>query len=964
MPKLKKKDEDNYIIIKGARVNNLKNIDVRIPRNKLVVITGLSGSGKSSLAFDTLYAEGQRRYVESLSSYARQFMGRMSKPEVDYIVGVAPAIAIEQKVNTSNPRSTVGTSTEIYEYLKLLFARIGRTFSPVSGVEVKRHSVSDVVDFIYSLADNTKMMLFSPLQVTDKRPLRAQLEILLQEGFLRVSVGGTVVRIDDFLSVCNDKESYTDPMLLVDRIAVRHGDDDQAARISESVQTAFFEGRGSCTIQVLPADEGTSAVGSPAPGFYAFSNRFEADGITFEKPNPNFFSFNNPYGACPRCQGYGNVIGIDEDIVVPNKQLSVYEDAVVCWRGEKMSEWKTHLIRLSPKMGFPIHKPYCDLSEKERRMLWEGAAGFPGIDGFFKWVESQSYKIQYRVMLARYRGKTTCPECKGTRLRPDAQYVKVCGKSITDLTAMPVKDLAVFLNNMQLTDYERKLTERITKELHNRVGYLLEVGLGYLTLSRLSNTLSGGESQRINLATSLGSSLVGSMYILDEPSIGLHSRDTDQLIAVLKNLRDLGNTVIVVEHDEEIIRAADYIIDIGPGAGRLGGEVVMELSNDGSGITNAQIRNSKYKIENSLTAQYLLGQRKIEIPTSRRPWRDSIALRGAYCNNLRHVDVDIPLNVFTVVTGVSGSGKTSLVKHVLYDILQKRFDGNSEYVGKCRSVGGDIGRISAVEMVDQNPIGRSTRSNPATYMKAYDEIRQLYAMQPLAKTRGYKAGYFSFNVEGGRCESCQGEGYITIGVQFMADVHLVCDECHGTRFQAETLEVLYRGKNISEVLDMTVDQALDFFNPAAADQPYQSACQQIVSRLQPLQDVGLGYLKLGQSSSSLSGGEAQRIKLASFLIRGENRQPILFIFDEPSTGLHFHDIQKLLKSFATLVENGHSIVVIEHHPDIIKQADWIIDMGPEGGNEGGNVVFAGTPEDLLQCSQSYTAKFLKPKFEE
>ncbi len=959
---MKKKEEDNYIIIKGARVNNLKNIDVRIPRNKLVVITGLSGSGKSSLAFDTLYAEGQRRYVESLSSYARQFMGRMSKPDVDYILGVAPAIAIEQKVNTSNPRSTVGTSTEIYEYLKLLYARIGRTYSPVSGVEVKRHSVSDVVDFVYTLADGVKIMLYSPLQVTPERPLKAQLEILQQEGFVRVSIAGTVMRIEDFLPVCNDKEHYNDPMLLVDRITVRHDDDDQMARVAESVQTAFFEGRGSCNIQVLPLVDGEAS--DAVPEMHVFSNRFEADGITFEKPNPNFFSFNNPYGACPRCQGYGNVIGIDEDIVVPNKQLSIYEDAVVCWKGEKMSEWKTHLIRLSPKMGFPIHTPYCDLTDKEREMLWNGANGFPGIYGFFEWVESQSYKIQYRVMLARYRGKTTCPDCKGSRLRPDAQYVKVCGKSISELADMPVSDLADFLNRMELTDYERKLTERITKELHNRVGYLLEVGLGYLTLSRLSNTLSGGESQRINLATSLGSSLVGSMYILDEPSIGLHPRDTDQLIEVLKNLRDLGNTVIVVEHDEEIIRAADYIIDIGPGAGRLGGEVVMELSNDGNGIDNTCIQNSKFKIENSFTAQYLLGQKRIEIPASRHPWRDSITLRGVSCNNLHRVDVAFPLNVMTVVTGVSGSGKTTLVKHVLYDILQKRFDGNEEYVGKCRAVEGDLRRISAVELVDQNPIGRSLRSNPATYMKAFDEIRQLYAMQPLAKTRGYKAGYFSFNVEGGRCEACQGEGFITIGMQFMADVHLVCEECHGTRFQAETLEVLYHGKHISDVLDMTVDQAIDFFSVDAAEQPFKSACQQITNRLQPLQDVGLGYLKLGQSSSSLSGGEAQRIKLASFLVHGEKRQPILFIFDEPSTGLHFHDIQKLLKSFVTLVENGHSIIVIEHHPDIIKQADWIIDMGPEGGNGGGQVVFAGTPEDLLKCKQSYTARFLKPKFEE
>ena len=953
---MKKKEEDNYIIIKGARVNNLKNIDVRIPRNKLVVITGVSGSGKSSLAFDTLYAEGQRRYVESLSSYARQFMGRMSKPEVDYILGVAPAIAIEQKVNTSNPRSTVGTSTEIYEYLKLLYARIGRTYSPISGVEVRRHSVSDVVDYIYSLDEGGKVMLLSPLEATDKRPLRAQLEILHQEGFMRVSIAGTVVKIEDLLAAQqlnnSTTQQFNDVFLLVDRITVRHGDDDQVARVSESVQTAFFEGRGACRV--------TFAAGE-TPAYQDFSNRFEADGIKFEKPNPSFFSFNNPYGACPRCQGYGNVIGIDEDVVVPNKQLSVYEDAVTCWKGEKMSEWKSHFIRYASHVDFPIHTPYCDLSDEERRLLWRGDGTWEGIDGFFKWVESQSYKIQYRVMLARFRGKTTCPDCRGSRLRKDAQYVKVCGRSITELTDMPVSELARFLEVMELTDYELKLTERIMKELRSRVGYLLDVGLGYLTLSRLSNTLSGGESQRINLATSLGSSLVGSMYILDEPSIGLHSRDTGQLIDVLKRLRDLGNTVIVVEHDEDIIRSADYIIDIGPGAGRLGGEVVLEIENRKLEIENTQILKSKFKIQNSLTAQYLLGERCIEVPKSRRPWRDRIELRGVYCNNLKRIDVDIPLGVLTVVTGVSGSGKTSLVKHVLYDVLQRRFDGNDLYVGKCRSVGGDLNRISGVEMVDQNPIGRSTRSNPATYMKAYDEIRQLFAMQPLAKTRGYKAGYFSFNVEGGRCETCQGEGYVTIGMQFMADVHLVCEECHGTRFQSDTLEVVYHGKNISEVLDMTVDQAVDFFNPDNAEDAYKPVCHQIGNRLQPLQDVGLGYLKMGQSSSSLSGGEAQRIKLASFLIKGESERPRLFIFDEPSTGLHFHDIQKLLKSFATLVENGHSIVVIEHHPDIIKQADWIIDMGPEGGNDGGNVVFAGTPEGLVKCNDSYTAKFLKPK---
>ena len=954
-----RKKEDDFIVIKGARVNNLKNINVEIPRNKLVVITGLSGSGKSSLAFDTLYAEGQRRYVESLSSYARQFMGRMSKPDVDYILGVAPAIAIEQKVNTSNPRSTVGTSTEIYEYLKLLFARVGRTFSPISGVEVKRHSVSDVVDYIYSLPEDAKIMIFSALKVTKERPLKAQLEILRQEGFVRISIGGSILRIEDFLPVCNDKEQYDSPMLLVDRVVLRHGDDNQLARVSESVQTAFFEGRGGCTVNTYNEDGLVE--------LRDFSNRFEADGITFEKPNPNFFSFNNPYGACPQCQGYGQIIGIDEDLVVPNKTLSIYDDAIVCWRGEKMSEWKNYFIRQSPKYNFPIYKPYCELSDEERDFLWNGSGkdysvgvsglptSFPGINGFFKWVESQSHKIQYRVMLSRFRGRTTCPHCHGSRLRPDAQYVKVCGKSIAELADMPVKDLAIFFDTLQLSDYEQRLADRILKELRNRIGYLQEVGLGYLTLSRLSNTLSGGESQRINLATSLGSSLVGSMYILDEPSIGLHSRDTAQLIAVLEKLRNLGNTVIVVEHDEEIIRAADYIIDIGPGAGRLGGEVVFE------GDYNKMEKQGSKALSSSYTARYLLGEMSIEVPKSRRRWRDAISIKGAYCNNLKSVDVDFPLNVLTVVTGVSGSGKTSLVKQVLYDILIKRFDGNRDYVGKCRAVGGDLNRIIGVELVDQNPIGRSTRSNPATYMKAFDEIRQLFAMQPLAKSRGYKAGYFSFNVEGGRCEACQGEGYVTIGMQFMADVHLLCDECHGTRYQSETLEVQYNGKNISDVLEMTVDQALEFFSPEVADQPYKLVCRQIVDRLSPLQDVGLGYLKLGQGSSSLSGGEAQRIKLASFLVHGENKNPLLFIFDEPSTGLHFHDIKKLLASFSTLISNGHSIVVIEHHPDIIKQADWIIDMGPEGGIEGGSVVFAGTPEKLLECPDSYTAHFLKPK---
>ena len=929
------------IKIHGARVNNLKNISVDIPQEKLVVITGLSGSGKSSLAFDTLYAEGQRRYVESLSSYARQFLGRMSKPEVDLIENISPAVAIEQKVNTSNPRSTVGTSTELYEYLKLMFARIGRTYSPVSGVEVKRHSVSDVVDYIYSFPAGTRIHIFAPLSYDADHPLRPQLEMLKQEGFMRISVKGTIVRIEDYLST-SAEEGET--LLLVDRIQVRHDEDDQLARVAESVQTAFFEGRGTCSVH---AEE----EGSPSPVTRLFSNRFEADGIVFEKPNPNFFSFNNPYGACPTCQGYGSIIGIDEDMVVPNKSLSVYEDAVVCWKGEKMSEWKTLFLRLSPKLGFPIHTPYCDLTDRERDVLWHGSGSWEGIDGFFKWIESQAYKIQYRVMISRYRGKTTCPDCKGSRLRKDASYVKVCHRSITELLAMPVSDFAQWLQSIQadpaddhttLDLHEREVVRRLLVELDNRVKYLLDVGLGYLSLNRLSNSLSGGESQRINLATSLGSSLVGSMYILDEPSIGLHSRDTDRLIGVLKQLRDLGNTVIVVEHDEDIMRAADYIIDIGPGAGRLGGEVVF------AGTPEQMIQNPP---EKSLTAQYLMGKMSIPVPASRRPWRDRISIKGAFCNNLKHVDADFPLGVLTVVTGVSGSGKTSLVKHVLYDVLQKRFEGVTDYVGKCAGISGDIARISGIELVDQNPIGRSTRSNPATYMKAYDEIRQLYAEQPLAKARGYKPGYFSFNTEGGRCEVCEGEGYVTVGMQFMADVHLVCEECHGTRFKEETLEVLYNGKNVSEVLDMTVNQAIEFFEGQNA----------ILDRLKPLQDVGLGYLKLGQSSSSLSGGEAQRVKLASYLIKGGAERPKHFIFDEPSTGLHFHDIQKLIQAFGSLIEKGHTIVVIEHHHDIIKVADWVIDMGPEGGRDGGSLLFAGTPEELVKHPTSYTARFLRDK---
>ena len=933
---------DEYIYIKGARVNNLKNIDVAIPRNKLVVITGVSGSGKSSLAFDTLYAEGQRRYVESLSSYARQFMGRMGKPDVDYIHGISPAVAIEQRVKTNNPRSTVGTSTEIYEYLKLLYARIGRTFSPVSGVEVKRHSVNDVIEFVKSQPDGTRMLLLSPIDAPNSKALIAVLEILLQEGFLRLLVDGHVVRIEDFMADKEAQKSVKEVLLVIDRITLRlqsETENELIVRVSDSIEAAFYEGKGLCYIET-ETSEGKQR--------YEFSNRFEADGITFEKPNPNFFSFNNPYGACPTCQGFGSTIGIDEDIVVPNKKLSIYEGAVVCWRGEKMHEWKQLLVKQSGKIGFPIHRPYLQLSEKEKNILWNGAGDFPGINGFFKWIESQSYKIQYRVMLARYRGKTVCPDCRGTRLRKDASYVKVGGKSITDLVLMPVDELYQFITNLELAPYERSVSQRIMVELRNRLQYLLDVGLGYLTLNRFSNSLSGGESQRINLATSLGSSLVGSMYILDEPSIGLHPRDTDRLINVLKQLRDLGNTVVVVEHDEDIIRSADHVIDVGPFAGRLGGEIVF------SG-TFGQLMAEKSR---SLTAAYMRGEERIALPKSHRKSHDFIRIGGVWENNLKDVDVAFPLHNLVVVTGVSGSGKTSLVKNVLYDVLHKRLDGMADYTGKCTEVSGDLSRISGVELIDQNPIGRSSRSNPASYIKAFDEIRQLYSMQPLAQKRGYKPGYFSFNVEGGRCETCQGEGSVTIEMQFMADVHLVCEECHGKRYRDDTLEILYNGKNISEVLDMTINQAVEFFGADPAATP-----QRIVDRLKPLQDVGLGYLKLGQSSSSLSGGEAQRVKLASFLVKGAATNPLLFIFDEPSTGLHLHDIQKLIASFNQLVANGHSIIVIEHHPDIIKVADYVVDMGPEGGVGGGNVVFAGTPEDLLKCEQSYTAKYLKKYFE-
>ena len=924
-----------FIEIKGARANNLKSVDLKLPQGKLVVVTGLSGSGKSSLVFDTLFAEGQRRYVESMSSYARQFLGRMSKPEVDYIHGLSPAVAISQRVNTANPRSTVGTQTEVYEYLKLLYARVGHTFSPISGVEVRRHSVSDVVDFVLGGKEpgdkeiGKKVMIMAPLEESKERPLRQQLEMLRQEGYQRVMMKGTVVRIDDLNGVNLDGEVF----LVVDRVTVDSTDDGLAARVAESVQAAFFEGRGNCRIV---------EVGGAAADF---NNRFEADGITFEKPNPNFFSFNNPYGACPTCQGYGSVIGIDESLVVPNKSRSIYENAVVCWNGDKMQDVKREFIRHAAVIDFPIHKPYFELSQQEKDVLWHGDGVWEGIDGFFRWVESQSYKIQYRVMLSRYRGRTVCPDCHGHRLRKDADYVKVAGMSISEVVDMPVDQALQWVLSLdeRLSATELKTTDRLRTELRHRLGYLVDVGLSYLTLSRMSNTLSGGESQRITLATSLGSSLVGSMYILDEPSVGLHSRDTERLVGVLKQLRDLGNTVIVVEHDEDIIRSADWLVDIGPGAGRLGGEVVY----------SGDLKVLEDKVpENSLTLDYLAGRRSIAVPKERRRWRDRISIRGAYANNLKNIDVDIPLGVLTVVTGVSGSGKSTLIRRVLYDVLQRRMEGNDDYVGSCVSLEGDVRRLAAVEMVDQNPIGRSSRSNPATYMKVFDEVRALYAQQPLAKARGYKSGFFSFNVEGGRCDNCEGEGYVTVSMQFMSDVHLLCDECHGSRYKDEALEVLYKGVNISQVLDMTVDQACEFFD--------EESTRNIYTRLKPLQDVGLGYLKLGQSSSSLSGGEAQRIKLASYLVHGEAAErPILFIFDEPSTGLHFHDIQKLLTAFDRLIERGHSIIVIEHHHDIIKTADWVIDLGPEGGEGGGRVVFAGTPEELIKCKESYTAKYLK-----
>lgn len=931
--------DNKYIEIRGARVNNLKNISLKIPHDKLIVIAGVSGSGKSSLAFDTLYAEGQRRYVESLSSYARQFLGRMSKPEVDFIKGLPPAIAIEQKVIARNPRSTVGTSTEIYEYLRLLYARIGKTYSPISGQEVKRNNTEDIVKCTQQFSKGTKFMVLAPLKVAEGRTLEKQLEMDFQEGYARIYVDGEVVRTNDFL---HEGRKADDIYLVVDRLSVSD-EKDEIARLIDSAETAMYEGDGACRLVFLPSKL-----------TFDFSDRFEADGMHFEEPNDNMFSFNSPLGACPTCEGFGNIIGIDEKLVIPNSTLSVYDGCVQCWHGEKMGMWQTEFCRRAKADDFPIFKPYMELSQKEKDMLWHGLPSDQRldprervcIDSFFQMVKENQYKIQYRVMMSRYRGRTVCPDCHGTRLKKEATWVRICGRSITDLVQMPIVNLKDWFDNIQLDEHDAQVGKRLVTEIRNRLGFLCEVGLGYLTLNRQSNTLSGGESQRINLTTSLGSSLVGSLYILDEPSIGLHSRDTERLIHVLKELQSLGNTVIVVEHDEEIMRAANWLIDVGPDAGRLGGEIVFE------GDTKALSEATVDKFPRSYTIKYLTGKETIDTPKSRRPWNMSILLKGARMNNLKGIDVSFPLNVMTVVTGVSGSGKSSLVKGILYRALKRHLDEVAEIPGEYLALEGDWQEIHHVELVDQNPIGKSTRSNPATYVKAYDAIRQLYAEQPLAKQLGFTPQYFSFNAEGGRCEECKGAGVITVEMQFMADLVLECEACHGQRFKKDILDVRFHGKNINDVLNMTVSEAIEFFGTYGE--------KLIVERLKPLEDVGLGYIKLGQSSSTLSGGENQRVKLAYF-IGQEKVEPTLFIFDEPTTGLHFHDIKKLLQAFYSLIERGHSILVIEHNLEIIKCADWVIDLGPEGGDKGGSLVCAGTPEDVAACPKSITGKYLKEK---
>lgn len=929
-----------YIILKGVRVHNLKNLSVNIPRKRLTVITGLSGSGKSSLAFDTLYAEGQRRYVESLSAYARQFLGRMSKPEVDHIIGISPAIAIEQKVNTRNPRSTLGTSTEIYEYLKLLYARIGKTYSPVSGKLVKRHRVEDVVEHILSLSGGTKVMILAPLLLKNGRKLKDQLTVLMQQGFTRIKANEQILRIDELLDdAVKMKKVGPAFCILIDRVVNQNSDDSMRSRLADSIETAFFEGEGKCIVESFE---------NASPAIHEFSKRFELDGITFEEPSPNLFSFNNPYGACRNCEGFGSVIGIDEDLVIPDKSLSIFEETIACWRGEKMSEWKEQLLRTAYKFDFPIHKAFYELTPEQKQVLWIGNHYFKGLNDFFEMVEANSYKVQYRVMMSRYRGKTICPECGGTRLRKNTSWVKVNGLSITDIVLMQAEEALKYFRNLHLSESDKEIARRLLTEITNRLQYLCDVGLGYLTLNRLSNSLSGGESQRINLANSLGSSLVGSMYILDEPSIGLHPRDTQRLIKVLFQLRDLGNTVIVVEHDEEIINAADHVIDIGPLAGELGGKLVFE------GNWKQLIKHEK-----SLTGQYLSGRMKIPLPEKRRKWKEFIEVCGARENNLKNLRVKFPLKVLTAVTGVSGSGKTTLVKKILYAALRKIHGGLAEKTGNFDRLDGDIYSIVAVELVDQNPIGRSSRSNPATYVKAWDEIRALFSRQPLAQMRGYRPGTFSFNIDGGRCEECEGEGIVRIEMQFMADIELTCDACQGKRFKNEVLDVSYHDKNISDVLDMSIAQALDFF---CGEKENESLSARIINKLQPLADIGLGYLRLGQSSSTLSGGEAQRIKLASFLTKGQALlHPSLFIFDEPTTGLHYHDINKLMQAFHALINRQHTVIVIEHNMEVIKCADWIIDLGPEGGDAGGQLVMTGTPEDLVKNTDSYTSKFLTRK---
>ena len=912
------------IIIKGAKLHNLKDINVVIPRNKLVVLTGLSGSGKSSLAFDTLYAEGQRRYVESLSSYARQFLGRLNKPKVDYIKGIAPAIAIEQKVNSTNPRSTVGTTTEIYDYLKLLYARIGKTYSPISGNEVKKNTVTDVINYVKTFEERSKLLLLAPVHIPEDRNVLKTLEILAQQGYARIKYKNEVLRIEEI-----ETEIENDFFLVVDRIIVKD-DEDFYNRLADAVDSAFFEGKGECIIEDLSADKQMH-----------FSNKFELDGIQFLEPNVHLFSFNNPYGACPRCEGYGDVIGLDEDLIIPNTGLSIYDNAIFAWRGDSMSWYRDQLVNNAYKFDFPIHKPWFELTDKQKELVWEGNKYFTGLTAFFTELEEKSYKIQNRVMLSRYRGKTKCSLCKGKRLREEANYVKVGDKTITDLVEMPLDKLQAYFEDLKLNENDNAISNRLLKEINSRLQFLSNVGLDYLTLNRKSNSLSGGESQRINLATSLGSSLVGSMYILDEPSIGLHPKDTKKLIGVLQSLRDLGNTVIVVEHDEDIMKAADEIIDIGPEAGTLGGNVVATGS-------YKQLLKA-----NTLTAKYLNGKDEIAVPKNRRKSKNYIAIKGARENNLKNIDATFPLNTLTVVTGVSGSGKSTLVKKILYPAILKATGGYGEKIGQFSGIEGKYSSLTSVEFVDQNPIGRSSRSNPVTYIKAYDDIRSLFSKEKLSKLRGYQPKHFSFNVDGGRCETCKGEGEVTIEMQFMADVHLECETCHGKRFKKEILEVKFNDKNIDDILTMTIDDAVAFFN--------EHNQSKIVSKLKPLQDVGLGYVTLGQSSSTLSGGEAQRIKLASFLVKGQTKNKTLFIFDEPTTGLHFHDIKKLLKSFDALLEIGHSIIVVEHNLDLIKCADYIIDLGPLGGEKGGNLIAEGTPEEISKIKESFTGQYLKEK---